>query len=150
MATTGKGFAFSVDLATAFIAMLLMLSLMLNQAESIKEANAKGLEKLSLQERAVFTADAMVKNRDKKNPLAGTALEDREKHRVLQNEIDLQLLQKAKPGPAGDYTVNRLSIATGQKVREIFSTEQGKNCIGLDRIALAEGEIAKLEVTVCE
>ena len=122
MVTTGKkGFAFSIDLATAFIAMLLMLSLMLTQLNSLKENRLAALEKISLEERAIFIADTIVKNRSENQPLDGSALYDEEKHRVLQNQVDLDMLLKAKPKQAGNYTVSRLSITSGGKKQEIFS-----------------------------
>jgi hypothetical protein len=139
------GFAFSLDLTVAFVAMLLMLSLMFTQLNLVKEEQLAGLEKLSLQERAIFLIDSMVKNRNLQQPFLGSALYDPEKHRILQNQLDPEILLNAREADFGKFSVSRPSF-TGNRV----VSAGARNCISLDRIVLIEGMVSKVEVTVCE
>ena len=113
-----------LSIAIALLAMLLMLSLMLAGLSSTKERQLYLFEKLSLERKAVFRADLVVKNRDIQSPELGSALFDSEKRRVLRNEIDPVLLQE--------------------------ESAVGENCIVLDRIVLVNGLLQKLGVKTCE
>ena len=141
-----KGFVFSLDLAIAFIAMLLMLSLMLSQLEILKDREIENVERIELQRTAFFTIDSMTKNRDEERPLLGLALYDAEKHRVLSNEIDTSLLKNSKPVLFENFFISSVSVAEIEKVFE----EHGEKCISVDRIVLVNGKKEMLEVVVCE
>ena len=140
------GFVFSLDLAIAFIAMLLMLSLMLSQLEILKDREIENVKKIELQRTAFFTIDSMTKNRDEERPLLGLALYDAEKHRVLSNEIDTSLLKNSKPVLFENFFISSVSVAEIEKVFE----KQGEKCISVDRIVLVNGKKEMLEVVVCE
>ena len=141
-----EGFVFSLDLAIAFIAMLLMLSLMLSQLEILKDREIENVKKIELQRTAFFTIDSMTKNRDEERPLFGLALYDAEKHRVLSNEIDTSLLKNSKPVLFENFFISSVSVAEIEKVFE----EQGEKCISVDRLVLVNGKKEMLEVVVCE
>jgi len=141
-----RGFVFSLDLAIAFIAMLLMLSLMLSQLEILKDREIENVERIELQRTAFFTIDSMTKNRDEERPLLGLALYDAEKHRVLSNEIDTSLLKNSKPVLFENFFISSVSVAEIEKVFE----EHGEKCISVDRIVLVNGKKEMLEVVVCE
>jgi len=148
---TGKqGFVFSLDLAIAFIAMLLMLSLMLSQISLATENELKPIEKIGMQRKAIFLVDAMVKNRNEEQPLLGSTVYDLERHRVLQNEIDFALLLKAKQLECQDFFVSRLSLASQENETIVFEKGQGKNCVSLDRLVNVNGKLGKVGVVVCE
>ena len=142
----GKGFVFSLDLAIAFIAMLLMLSLMLSQLEILKNREIADIERVELQRNAFFAVDSMAKNRDLERPLLGLALYDKEKHRVLSNEIDTMLLEKAKPVLFESFFISSVSLGEIEKVFE----EQGEKCIAASRLVLANEKKEMLEAVVCE
>ncbi len=151
MNTTGKkGFVFSLDLVIAFLAMLLMLSLMLLHLQTTKEQEIAAIEKLSLQEKGIFLIDSMVKNRNEKNPLLGSALFDEEKHRVLQNQIDLSMLLKGGQMQGSEFFVSSISFRAAGRQETRILAQPGKNCIALDRLVLMEGKTGKVEVTICE
>jgi len=151
MSTTGEqGFVFSLDLVVAVIAMLLMLSLMVNRLDMAKDTQIEGLTKVSLERKALFLLDTIVKNNYPERPLLGSARFDQEKHRAMANDLDLEMLQMAKNPDAEKFFVSRLSVRTRTGKREILPEKGGKNCVSLDRIALVQEEIGKLEVTVCE
>lgn len=148
MTTMGKaGFAFSLDLMVAFIAMLLMLSLMVMQFQLTKEEQLASVERLSLQERAVFLIDSIVKNRNEQQPLLGSAVYDGEKHRILQNELDPEMMFSAREANLGKVSVSSISLA-GKTL--VFSPAEERDCIALDRIVLVNGIAGKLEAVVCE
>jgi hypothetical protein len=147
MGIIGKaGFVFSFDLAIAFIAMLLMLSLMLAHFGFGKEQALETFGEISLQRKAVFLIDSMVKNRDEKQPLLGSAVFDGKKRRVLQNGLDLELLEKAGGFRRGTFFVSQVSVS-GQR---LFFEESGERCLTLDRLVLVQGSLEKLVVVACE
>lgn len=147
MAITGRaGFVFSFDLAVAFLAALLMLSLMLAHFGHERNEILGMFGDVVLQRKSVFLADAMVKNRDEEQPLLGSAVFDAEKHRVLSNEIDPALLESAKGFRQGSFFVSSVSLA-GQALS--FEERRG-NCISLDRIVLVQGKQERLVVVACE
>ncbi len=141
-----RGFVFSLDLAIAIIAMLLMLSLMLSQLEILKNKEIENVERIELQRNAFFAIDSMTKNRDEERPLLGLALYDSEKHRVLSNEIDTILLKDAKPVLFKNFFISRISIGEIEKMFE----EPGEKCISADRLVLVNGKKKLLEAVVCE
>ncbi len=141
-----KGFVFSLDLAIAFIAMLLMLSLMLSQLEILKNNKIADVERVELQRNAFFAIDSMTKNRDEERPLLGLASYDAEKHRVLSNEIDTVLLKNAKSVLFEKFFISSISVGNIKKVFE----EPGKKCISVDRLVFANGNKELLEAVVCE
>ncbi|MFA4855638.1 MAG: hypothetical protein WC634_03575 [archaeon] len=150
MSTTGKGgFAFSLDLAVSVIAMVLMLSLMLASFEAAKEEETAQVKKAELQGKAIFLLDAMAKNRNEEQPLLGSALYDGERHRVLANEIDAGLLEKAQQLGSERFFVKSVSLK-GMEEKEILFEGEGKECISLDRVVLAGGKKAMLGVILCE
>ena len=150
MSTTGDyGFAFSFDLAISVIAMVLMLSLMLASFEAAKEKEITAVKKMELQSKAIFLLDAMAKNRNLEQPLLGSALYDRERHRVLTGEIDTGLLEKARQLESEEFFVKSVSLKGNEEKAILFGGE-GKECVSLDRIVLANGEKAMLGVVLCE
>ncbi len=144
--STCKGFVFSLDLAIAFIAMLLMLSLMLSQLEILKNKEIENIERIELQRSAFFAIDSMIKNRDEERPLLGFALYDAEKHRVLSNEIDAILLKNTKPVLFENFFISSISVA---KIEKVFE-KPGKKCISVDRLVFVNRKKEILEVVVCE
>ena len=141
-----KGFLFSLDLAIAFIAMLLMLSLMLSQLEILKNKEIEDVERIELQRNAFFAIDSMAKNRDEERPLLGLALYDAEKHRVLSNEIDTTLFENSKTVLFENFFISSVSIGEIEKVFE----EQGEKCISVNRLIFANGKKEMLGAIVCE
>lgn len=148
-AVAAKGFAFSFDLAISVIAMFLMLSLMLASFEAAKEGEIARVKKIELQGKAVFLIDAMAKNRNLEQPLLGSAMYDAERHRVLTGEIDIVLLEKARQLESEKFFVKSVSLK-GMQEKTIVLGEEGKECISLDRIVLANGEKAMLGMILCE
>ncbi len=141
------GFAFSLDLMVAFIAMLLMLSLMVMQFQLTKEEQLASLERLSLQERAIFLIDSMVKNRNEQQPLLGSAVYDGKRHRILQNQLDPEMLFSAREANLGKASVSSISLS-GKTL--VFFPAEERDCIALDRIVLVNGIAGRLEAVVCE
>ncbi len=140
------GFVFSFDLAIAFLAVLLMLSLMLAHFGFEKELALNSFEEISLQRKAVFLIDSMVKNRNERQPLLGAAVLDREKGRVLSNELDLSLLGQASGFRRESFFVSSVSVAG----KNFLFEGAGENCMGLDRLVLVQGSFEKLLVVACE
>jgi len=150
MAITGeKGFAFSIDLALAFFAVLLISTLMLGHLNLAKEKQVSGLERLSLERKALFLADSIVKKRNDENPALGSALFDWEKHRVLSNHLDSGLFSKAMPLQGEDFFLAGLSCTIDGEEKVLWDLP-GKNCVSIDRIVLVEGKIGSVRVKVCE
>ena len=141
-----RGFVFSLDLAIAIIAMLLMLSLMLSQLEILKNKEIENVERIELQRNAFFAIDSMTKNRDEERPLLGLALYDSEKHRVLSNEIDSLLLKNAKPVLFENFFISSVSVG---KIEKVFE-KSGQKCISVNRLVFMNGKKEMLEVVVCE
>jgi len=143
---SGRGFVFSLDLAIAFIAMLLMLFLMLSQLEILKNKEIENIERIELQRNAFFAIDSMAKNRDEERPLLGLALYDVEKHRVLSNEIDTMLLENAKPVLFKNFFIS--SVSAG-KIEKVFEKSKQK-CISVNRLVFMNEKKEMLKVVVCE
>jgi hypothetical protein len=151
MHITGEfGFVFSLDLTIAVIAMLLMLSLMLAGFESEKNAEIELVKKNELQGKAIFVIDAMAKNRNEGQPLLGSAVYDRKRHRVLVNEIDAVLLGNAKQLASEKFFVKSVSLIGGAEEKTVVFGGTGGQCVSLDRIVTANGNSAMLGVVLCE
>ena len=140
------GFVFGFDLGIAFVAVLLMLSLMLAHFGFEREQAVGAFGEISLQRKAVFLIDSMAKNRDEGQPLLGSALFDEDKRRVLQNEIDLALLGKASGFRKGRFFVSQVSVSG----KNLFFEEGGDSCVSLDRIVSVDGRLENLVVVACE
>ena len=150
MHTIGKqGFVFSMDLAIAFVALLLISSLMIVHLNSAKEQRLLNIERISLQRKAIFLADSIVKNRNEENGCLGSAFFDGERHRILSNEIDLGLLSKAVPIEGENFFVAGLSYSIGKSKTVLWEQSFG-NCVSVDRIVLIEGKTGNVRVKVCE
>ncbi len=150
MPITDKGFVFSLDLVVAFIAMLLMASLMLAHIEMQIEAEKDLVEKAMLEHKTVFLLDSLVKNNDLERPLLGSAQFNKEKHRVLANELDLALFSKAEYFERENFFAAKAGIRKRYSNKTVFEVEAGKRCLALDRIVLEGGEIALVEAVICE
>jgi len=127
-----------------------MLSLMLNHLELEKEKELGFVEKLSLQRKAIFLIESMAKNRNEETPMLGLSKIDLEKHRVLSNEIDLELFYKTEQLKGKEFFVSSVSIEALELKETRQFEEAGQECISLDRIVLVEGKTGKLEATICE
>ena len=104
------------------------------------------------EEKAVFLADSLVKNRLEENPLLGSAVFDSAKKRVLENSIDLALLEKAVPQCFGSACAKKLYLRGGIDL-EIFSLDLEKNnenCVSVERLVFVGGKKALLGVVVCD
>lgn len=151
MAITAKGFIFSFDLAIAFIALLLMLSLILTHTSSAVKKQETRLKDFELTKNAAFTADSLVKNSNEEKPLFGAAGFNTEKHRVESNSIDMAMLASAKQASTGKFAVTKLSFRNKGSGTEqiVFEDSQGNNCVAISRFVLVNGKKGLVEATVC-
>lgn len=151
MATTNRqGFVFSLDLLIAFLAVLLMLSLMVSQLELSKEKELAQIEKFAFYRTGLFLSDTLVKNRDGQNALLGSAFFDFEKQRVEQNALDWEFLEKGKGISIGKFFVSRVSLHNGNAALVKEFEKKQEPCISIDRLVFIENSLRKLEVLVCE
>lgn len=139
-----------MDLAVAVLALLMMAFLMTQHLNFEKERELQASEKTSLQRKAIFLIDAMVKNRNEENPLVGSALLDWGKKRVEQNELDPELFSKAGQLQDEKFFVGGIYLDFGNKKETIFLEKKGGECIGLDRLVSIQGKLAMIGVVVCE
>ncbi|MCX6798667.1 MAG: hypothetical protein NTW59_01050 [Candidatus Diapherotrites archaeon] len=148
-----KGFIFSLDLAIALITVLLMLNLALLHFNEEKESLLAGAKKSELQKNALLLADSLVKNNNAENPLLGAAFFDNEKHRVLSNVVQKELLREAQADSFGGWHAQALSLKTKNGAEETFFAEEkqaGKDCVAVERFVIAGTEKALLRVAACE
>lgn len=144
------GFIFSLDLAIAALALIMMSFLMLSHLNFEKEQMLQESERIGLERKAIFLIDAMAKNRNEENPLAGSALLDLEKKRVVQNEIDEELFLRAGQLQDETFFVSSISLDFGNAKEKRFFEKESRKCLALDRLVSANGNIARLEAVVCE
>lgn len=148
--TNKSGFAFSVDLLCAFIGICLISLVSIQFVHNSVEANAKQLRDFELEKNAVMLLDAMVKNRNAENPSLGAAVFDGEKHRAMENNIDLDYLKQANPAIAKNVFLKSLELVFKDGARKtIIESPFGKNCLGVSRLVLVGGKKALLEGVVC-
>ncbi|MBN2067421.1 MAG: hypothetical protein JW744_03065 [Candidatus Diapherotrites archaeon] len=151
MATTAKGFVFSLDLAVSFTAMLLMALLLLMHLGIAGEKQEIEFRQMELNRTALFLADSIVKNSNPEKPALGSAAFDKERARVLANELDAGLLGEIQEMEKNGFFIASISLKEiGGSEKTVFSKPAGKNCTALDRIVSAQGRIAKMAVQLCE
>jgi len=149
MAITAEGFTFSMDLGVSFIAMLLMALLILGHFSIEGERAADAMGMASLERKAVFLLDAMVKNRNEGIPVFGLAGLDPERRRVTPNELDPALLEKAEQFEGRGFFVAGLAVSSNGNRKVLWETA-GESCVSLDRVVLILGKLSLLEAKVCE
>ena len=133
----------------AFLAILLMVFIMMSTINERTENQVGELNKIELQRKAIFLIDSIVKNRNEENPLLGSAIFDKQKKRVLQNRLDVELLKNVKPIQSEEFYISKLSFTTN-KEEIIFQSKPKGNCISIDRTVTIVNKIGKLEVIACE
>jgi len=129
--------------------MLLVATIMLNKISLDARAMEGQIKKIELQRNAILILDAMTKNRNTQNPALGAACLDEEKKRVMQNEIDPKLIEKAKPIETDSVETTRLTIKAGEE-KTIFQKQGRGNCITLNRAITINGKTGTIELTTCE
>ena len=150
MSTTNRGFAFSLDLALATIAIILMLFTVAFHFNERTKIEVESIKKFQLEKNALFVADSLVKN-DSESVLRGSAKLDEKKKRVKSNELDISKLDNAKVLVSEEFFVKRLSLKTksGKHKAVVLEERESENCFGVERIVFGE-ELALVEVLVCE
>ena len=146
-----NGFVFSLDAGIAFVLAACIIALSLNAiAQSTREKIASEKE-FELWKNTVFIADSLVKNNYSENSLLGSAVFDLEKHRVKSNEISLELLQKVSEIANKEFELKQVKVVFQNLEEQIVFQEntEKRNCIAVERIALVEGQIAKIGVVGC-
>jgi len=130
-----------------------MLGLIAMHFNAEKESALSAMGKITLQRKALFAADSLVKNRDNENPALGAAILDTQKHRVMSNEIDIALLRKAKAINGGGFAIKEISLEFKGGEKEIIFSEPGAapgDCIAVERAVLAEEKKAVVRMVACE
>ncbi len=154
MSTTGnRGFVFSFDLAIAFIAVLLMLSLALMQSSHAAKEQAAALGEFASMQKTVFLLDSMVKNSNAAEPLLGSAIFNPETRRVESNVLDPRLLLSAKGIKDKGVLVSRVAfkaMSSGAEQTVFEEHTASRSCFALSRFVLIGGEKAVLEMKACE
>ncbi len=149
--TAKKGFLFSMDLAIAFMAILLMAFLFFAKIGFEKEAILERSRQTELKRFGLFLADSMVKN-SAKNTLLGSAAFDEEKHRVVSNRLDRKKLEMAMQLENSRFFASKVSFK-GPETEETFFQANEKangNCVSFDRIVSLDKRKGLVSVTVCE
>ncbi|MCR4335703.1 MAG: hypothetical protein NUV57_04150 [archaeon] len=143
---------FSLDamIATAILLLSLMLiflsfnSFAQNQIQNTKESD-KELFALALSE-------AIVKNRNEKEPWKGAIYFDSEKQRTEQNVIDAVLLSKISETDFGDYLLSGIYERSSNEIQYFFN-KQKNNCLVVERFVVVKEILERktiLGVVVCE
>ncbi|MCR4368527.1 MAG: hypothetical protein NUV67_01325 [archaeon] len=144
---------FSLDslLASAILlSMLLLTSSMAGAFIETQKAKSAQHERSTL---AISLSQALVKNRNEKNPLLGAAYYNPEKKRVEANVVDeklLTLLEKIAPTKFGEYEA---SVAYVRLLWDAAPKTTPKKCTIVERFVLVKGfseKKALIGVGVCE
>jgi len=137
------------DAMIAFLAVMLMIFLMINSLNQEITKNTETKELIYLKSKALFFADSLVKNSNEKEPEKGIAFYNKDKKRVEENIIDLDLIEKIKkenfPEPLKEI---RLEFSGEQ----IIIGEKKGNCFEAKRFVLIEktGEKGVIFVSACD
>lgn len=131
---TSKGII-SADAVIAFFCVLLMVFLMLNSLNETITKNKETKNLFYLKSKAVFFADSLIKNSNEINPEKGIAFYSKEKKRIEENVIDLDLLEKISEENFPE-SLKEIRIEFGKE--KITIGEKTGNCFEARRFILIE------------
>ncbi|MFH1586419.1 MAG: hypothetical protein ABID38_01020 [Candidatus Diapherotrites archaeon] len=151
-----RGLIFSLDLAVAVMVMFAIAFLILLHSASLIENNASLQNRLSLERKAIYLADSLVKNRSPENPLLGSASYNPLLKRVETNKIDYSLLKSISDKNFGlnGISISLLEIEYKNREKEkIIENPLSGECISVERFVLMQKilpEKALLRLVVCD
>lgn len=131
-----RGIFFAFDAVVSFVLLLLSLYLVLYSVLAAAGFTAEFGEKEALKEKAVISADLLVKNNFPEQPEKGSAVYNAEKRRIESNVLDEMLFEKA--------------LASGKGVFEGKAESSGKKCFSAERLALKGNNLTVAGVIACE
>jgi len=137
----------SIDVLTAFLAVLLMFFLMLAALEETINRNKEIEEFYYIKSKAVFFADSLVKNSNSEEPEKGIAFYNTEKKSVEENVIDLSLMEKIEEKNFPKY-LKEIRLEFEEK--KIIIGKKQANCFEARRFVLVKEKKGVLFVSVCK
>ncbi|MDO8648060.1 MAG: hypothetical protein Q7R70_06650 [Candidatus Diapherotrites archaeon] len=154
MRITSKGSVFSIELFFAFLVCVLILAAALRSEALMLFGSSQNSKQFFLEEKTIMLADALVKNRNAEQPLAGSAFFDSEKRTVISNLVDSSLLNSAKPAKFGNVEVFEISLQRKNQRPEIILSNPlpSGNCVSVKRFVVLQetSEKAIVGVIACE
>jgi hypothetical protein len=113
-------------------------------------AIAQQTKNFEREKNAIMLLDALVKNSSQENPALGAAKFDATKHRVIENNIDVEKIKQANPIISEKISIRKISLRYEDGSQEkILENSLGTNCLGIERLVLANNKKALLKGVVC-
>jgi len=135
------------DAVIAFFVVLLMVFLMINSLNFAVNKNQETKNLFYLKTKAIYFADSLVKNSNQEKPEKGIAVYNKEKKRVEENVIDLNLVEKIDEENFPEL-LKEIRIEFEEK--EIRIGEKKGNCFEARRLVMMEtGEKGVVFVYAC-
>ncbi len=142
-----------MDLLLGFLCVTIVFFVFLEYENQFFQTNQDSLERWERQKNALSRFDALVKLRNEKNPILGSAKIHAQKKRVQSNQLDLELLHQIKTTQTTESVFFRqLKLFFFNHTVEtiIDSMENAQTCTIVERIVLVENKKAILWGEVCE
>lgn len=143
---------FSFDAMIASIILLSILFLLLFSLNAFAEQEVKNEKEIEKELFGLALSEAIIKNRNEKNPINGAAYYNIEKKRVEANIIDISLLEKIQPKDFGKFSLASLYERIEHGKRYYFENNN-ENCIAIERFVIIKEIIPRktvLGVVICE
>lgn len=151
----GKGFVFLSETIVFSLVVFLILHATVLQLDSISGKTVSEIRQRSLVRKAIFFADALVKNTVGENGGSGIAVYNSLLHRAQSNVADFSKIEKAQAFNDAEIMVQKITIERKNGEKQVFFEEKNslRNCINVERFVKESapfGQKALLSVTVCE
>ena len=149
---TTKGFVISFD---AMISGLILLTIVMLLFSVISSNAIIAKNKLNENEKELFLfslSEAIIKNRNTKQPSIGSVYYNSEKQRVESNVVDLKLLKKITPKKFGKFYFSELYTKTTTE-KNVFFKDEKNNCLVQERFIILKNITEQktiLGVVLCE
>ena len=151
MNITNRGFAFSLDTAFSSLLIFAMLFLAISYFSAESESALESVNAFGLWKNALFVADSLVKNHSENGNLEAATFNE-ERHRVMENELDLERMRGVTGIESNEFFVREVSISFKNGGKETVGVDEKSAgpCISVERVVTVENEIGLLEVVACE
>jgi hypothetical protein len=156
-----KGMIFTLDAGIAFTIMLIGMLVFATTLANTAEKAGQNITNFELEEKALMIADTFVKNYDENNTLRGACIYDKDKKRILTNELSSKNIQTAKQAELERFFVKSITYKTKTKEKTIQFTQKEngetemlensiKECLTVKRFVLIDGEKGETFIQTCE
>jgi hypothetical protein len=145
MTITDRGLLYSLDVLFSVLIVAIVLTITVAHVSVHTATSSDSFTYKQLETHALFLVDSLIKNNDA-NGMQGVAVYDEHKHRVKSHRVMETSIMRLENNPH----ITAAWVRDGNMVRTLFNHTTNKNCIGVERLVVMDGQKKVLGVRVCE